>query len=113
MANLKIPGNQSEEEHTLDNQELGSPSFFFESPIQFASKSNLSYSPSNDFLSSVTSPKTQDLPLTTELMAKQLHEAINQHKVAFSRKCDKIKQEIQSLLSEDGKENIFRAPEKD
>lgn len=108
MANLKIPANKAEDEYILENQEYSSPSFFFESPIQFASKSNLSYSPSNDFLSSVTSPKAQDLPLNTETMAKQLREAINQQKLSFSKKCDKIKLEIQALLSEDGKENAFK-----
>jgi Ulp1 family protease len=77
--------------------ELSEESSLNESPIKHAYKLNLTYSPSNDPLSSITSPKSE---LSSEVMARRLRDNILQERKDFNYQCDNLKTRIQKLMRE-------------
>mmetsp|Transcript_26392 Transcript_26392/g.47397 ORF Transcript_26392/g.47397 Transcript_26392/m.47397 type:complete len:103 (-) Transcript_26392:2281-2589(-) len=82
--------------------ELSDESSLKESPIKQIYKLNLTYSPSNDPLSLLTSPRAES---SSEEMARRLRDNILQERNSFNTQCDNLKRRIQKLLK--GTENSF------
>ena len=78
--------------------EKSQSSFSLGSPINFNSKINLTYSPSQDIIS-MTSPKSAFIS-STEQMSKQLIESISQERRLFVKRCEDIKRDLSNILSQ-------------
>lgn len=86
---------------------------FYESPINKATKINITYSPSENPLSCVTSPKAEPVPLASDQMARFILDSIMTERDKLSDQCDAIHSHIEKLLNSrvSNKEN-FRYPRK-
>lgn len=113
MLRIKTPlrdsgSSNSKSDLTIEDLSQDNPStLFYESPINRATRLNITFSPSENPLSCVVSPKAGSIPLASDEIAKHIIENIKTEREKLNSQCESLSLHIDRLLNNrvTGKEN--------